>query len=473
MLPPLHGDAVWFSEGLGVDDPEIEETLRRFHCAAVFVPARRLRAEGAGWSGSDLPQPPRPLTSAPVVLVVETAGDPLAGADEKRGKAFGEVLAKEITAAIARRSAFGRVRGIHLDLPFTGATAEAHAAALTETRSRLSHLLTKGDAAAESARALPITLSMRKPAPASEKEEKAIRALASRTDGIVAFVFGEDGEADPVFVDSLSKPWWAAYESATRGSLKRSSGETGPALPESALDPLTDDPRTELLHALPWNEKQGSELTLRAIREASVAGATLAAGESATFSQPSIADLLARFRSDTSARRFAQGRVVVFGPGTDRGRLFPVAALADVLAGNRAVPQFRGWAGEEGPRYVRVGAENATPHASVASRVENWIEVELSPARVEDVELGGFDRWEAYDESGRLVSPGRATRVRLYETLVAPFEKFPPARLRVRGKPPGGCCRVRTHLVPATGGEVGTGWVTETAGDGAIPTKSP
>ncbi|HEU5249181.1 MAG TPA: hypothetical protein VFW15_04275, partial [Thermoanaerobaculia bacterium] len=164
MLPPLHGDAVWFSEGLGVDDPEIEETLRRFHCAAVFVPARRLRAEGAGWSGSDLPQPPRPFTSAPVVLVVETAGDPLAGADEKRGKAFGEVLAKEITAAIARRSAFGRVRGIHLDLPFTGATAEAHGAALTETRSRLSHLLAKGDAAAESARALPITLSMRKPA---------------------------------------------------------------------------------------------------------------------------------------------------------------------------------------------------------------------------------------------------------------------------------------------------------------------
>ena len=60
-----------------------------------------------------------------------------------------------------------------------------------------------------------------------------------------------------------------------------------------------------------------------------IAGVTLAAGESATFSQPSIADLLARFRSDTSARRFAQGRVVIFGPGTDHGRLFPVAALAD------------------------------------------------------------------------------------------------------------------------------------------------
>lgn len=472
-LPPLHGDAVWFSDGIGADDPGIEETLRRFHCAAVFVPARRLHSDGTGWSGSDLPMPPRPLTSAPVVLVLGAAGDPLAGADEKRGKAFGGILANEITAALARRSSFGRVRGIHLDIPFSGASAEAHAAALTEARSRLSHLLARGDAAAEAARTLPITLSMWNPAPANEKEEKAVRALASRTDGIVAFVFGEKREADPVFVDSLSKPWWAAYESATRGSLKRSSGEPGPALPESALDPLTDDPRTELLHELPWNEKRGTEVTLRATRGAAVAGAALAPGESATFSQPSIADLLAKFRSDTSGRRFAQGRIVIFGAGDDRGRLFPVAALADVLAGNRAVPQLHGWAAEESSRYVRVGAENATPHASVASRVENWIEVELSPARVEDVELGGFDRWEAYNESGRAVSPGRATRVRLYETLVAPFEKFAPARLRMRGRAPAGCCRVRTHLVAATGGEVGTGWVTGTVGDGAMPTPSP
>jgi hypothetical protein len=126
-------------------------------------------------------------------------------------------------------------------------------------------------------------------------------------------------------------------------------------------------------------------------------------------------------------------------------------------------------------RSVRVGAENSSPHASVVSRVENWVEVDLSPARVSDVELGGFDRWEAYDERGRSVSPGRATRVRLFETLVAPFERLEPARLRVRGKLPTRCCATRTRLASASGGEGATEWEPPggAANAGARPTPSP
>jgi hypothetical protein len=91
--------------------------------------------------------------------------------------------------------------------------------------------------------------------------------------------------------------------------------------------------------------------------------------------------------------------------------------------------------------------------------------VDLSPARVGDVETGGFERWEAYDSNGRPVSPGRASRVRFFETFVAPLERFAPARLRVRGKLPSPCCRIRIHLAPATGGEVVTDW--------ALPGETP
>jgi hypothetical protein len=35
---------------------------------------------------------------------------------------------------------------------------------------------------------------------------------------------------------------------------------------------------------------------------------------------------------------------------------------------------------------------------------------------------------------------------------------FEPARLKVRGGLPSPCCRLRTHLAPAAGGEVATGW---------------
>jgi len=462
MSPP-RGDAVWFTDGIGAGDSAIEETLQRVGVSAVYLPARRITPDGA--PSLEPPGPPRPFARVPVVLVIDAPLDPLSGADEKRGRQFGGVLAREVAAAARRRESFGDVRGVLLDVPFTGTTAPAYATALREARSRLSHLLERGEGAGATARVLPILISMRRKPPAAEKERKAMRALASRTDGIVAFVFGDDNEADVAFVDSLGKPWWPAYASATRGSVHRSTGDTGKPVPESALNALTDDPRTELLHELPWNEGRGWEFTLRATRSANVSGVSLSAGDSVVFAQPSLADLVAHFRADTSRHALARGRIVAVAGGDDAGRLFPVAALGDVIAGRRVAPELRGSVQTDGSRGVRVGVENPSPHASLVSRVQNWIEVDLSPARIGDVELGGFDRWEAYDERGRPVSPGRATRVRLYETLVAPFEQVEPARLRVRGTPPAKCCPVRTHLAPAAGGEVVTDW--------ALPTESP
>jgi hypothetical protein len=471
-LAPPQENAVWFADGIGAGDSAIEETLERVGVSAVYLPARRLTPEGV--ASLDPPAPPRPLARIPVVLVVEAAEDPLAGPDEKRAKEFGAVLAREVAAAVRRQAAFGNVRGVLLDVPFSGATAQAHAAALREARSRLSPLLARREGAGAAAQALPITITMRRKAPADEKERKAVRALASRSDGVVAFVFGDDNEADVAFVDSLGKPWWAAYASATRGSVRRAAGEAGVPVGEAALDALTDDSRTELLHELPWKEDRGWEFTLRATRSAQISGVSLSAGDSVVFAQPSLPDLVGHFRTDTSGRRLARGRILTVAGGDDAGRLFPVAALGDVIAGRRPAPELRGSVQPEGSRLVRVGAENPSPHASLVSRVQNWIEVELSPARVADVEPGGFDRWEAYDERGRRVSPGRATRVRLYETLVAPFEQLEPARLRIRGTLPRGCCSIRTHLAPATGGEVATEWaVPGEVSAAARPTSSP
>jgi hypothetical protein len=473
--PPIAGDSIWFSDGVGAGDAAIGDALAQFRFAAAYVPARRLEAGSTG-AGIDLPPPPRPLTRVPVVLVVSASENPLADADEKRGKEFGGVLAREIAATLARGGAFGAVRGVHLDVPFDGASAQAHAAALKEARARLSHLLGRSEkAAGPPGRDVPITISIRKPPPADEAEKKAVRALVSRSDGIVAFLFGDVGDAaDPDFVDSLGKPWWAAYGSATRGVMRRSSGDAGQPIDEGALDPLTDDPRTELVHEVPWRQQRGAEFTLRAARPLALPGATLAAGDSAVFSQPSLAELVDRFGKDTSRRQFARGRVVVVGGASDTGRHFPVAAIADVIAGRPPVAELRGSTVAEGGRLVRIGAENPTPHGSVVSREQNWIEVDLSPARVGDVELGGFERWEAYDERGRPVTPGRATRVRLYETYLAPYEQLEPARLRVRGRLPGECCRMRTHVTSAAGREVGTDWgMSSEAGAAAKPTASP
>lgn len=459
---PLRGSSVWFADGPQDGEPgALEASLERFGCAAVFFPARRLtRGSGGAWVGSDLPAPSRPLSRIPVLLVLEAKEDPLPSGDEQRGERFGDLLAREMALTLARGAEFGTVRGLHLDLPFSGATAEAHAAALTKARSVMAHQLSRArDAGSKAGRAVAVTYSIRRPSPPDEKQAAAVRALASRADGFVAFLFAEDGTADAAHVDSLGKPWWAAYVPGGKASVRRASGAIeSSGVPEGLVDALSDDPRTEFRHDLPWDVQRGSGFSLKARRSLTAGGVTLSGGDSVAFIQPSLPDMLARFRSDTEKPRFALGRIVVFAGRREADRIFPVAALEDVLAGRPPAPALAAWTEREGGRLVRLGAENPRAHASVVSRVENWIEVDLAPARVADVELGGFDRWEAYDPKGRSVSPGHATRIRFYETFVAPFERFEPARLRVRGPLPTPCCRVRSRTAAAAGGETVTDW---------------
>ena len=455
---PLRGNAVWFADGLAEGDAAIEETLLSFRCAAAFVPARRLTGGAAGWSGSDLPAPAVPLRQVPVVLVIESPEDPLAGATEDQQKSLGGFLAREIASALSRAAEFGPVRGVHLDFPFAPASVEPLAAALREARFELADALSrKGDAVAASARGVAVTLSLRAPAPAEDEEKDALRALVSRTDGIVDFVFGGANAADPAFTDSLGKPWWSAYDSRTTGTVRNGSGDAVARAPESLLDRLTEDPRSDFRHEVPWNVDKAAEFALKASRPMRLGSLSLSEGDSVVFSQPSLADLVARLRA-APLGRLARGRVVVVGESSDAGRVFPVAALADVFAGRATATALRASVDDDGSRLLRIGAENASPHASAASRVENWIEFDLAPARVGDVEPGGFDRWEAYDGKGRPVSPGRATRIRFYETFIAPFERSEPARVRVLGNLPSPCCPVRSRVVPASGGEVEAGW---------------
>ena len=56
------------------------------------------------------------------------------------------------------------------------------------------------------------------------------------------------------------------------------------------------------------------------------------------------------------------------------------------------------------------------------------------------------------------LTTGRATRVRLFETLALPGEAISPARIVLRGGVPERCCRYRTHLIAAAGSEQETTW---------------
>jgi hypothetical protein len=181
--------------------------------------------------------------------------------------------------------------------------------------------------------------------------------------------------------------------------------------------------------------------------------------------------MLFQLGSSMAGKHYALGRAILFEGATEAERVFSLAAFEDVLLGRSLVPVLEGSVRPAGRNAVAVELVNRSHQATVVSRVANWIEVDLAPARPAEVQLGGFDRYEVYDAAGRPVSPGRATRVRLFETLVAPAETVTAARIVVRGALPAGCCRYRVHAYAAAGPEVVSDWSTPPPTPTPVPKK--
>jgi hypothetical protein len=151
--------------------------------------------------------------------------------------------------------------------------------------------------------------------------------------------------------------------------------------------------------------------------------------------------------------------------------VFGLAALEDVLSGRALTPVLEAEVRPAGRGAITIELFNRSHQASVASRIDNWVEVDVSPARPADVQLGGFDRYEVYDRSGQAVVPGRASTVRLFETIIAPMEAVTAARIVVRGALPPACCRYRVHAMSAAGPEVAGEWKEPPPPPTPVPSK--
>jgi hypothetical protein len=442
------GDAVWFADPAAAGEPGIEDSLRRIGAVALFLPAGEVALESGRWTLRPDAPPPRRLEGVPAVLVLrarpELAGA-LGGEKGASAKAMAGAVAAALKPALAAAGPYGRVVGVHLDFPFTNAAAPGYVAFVQALRA-----------------ALPtgtfVSIALASP-PFADADRKKVQALLEASDALVAFAFRDGETTSPQVVDALKRPWWPAFGTAGHGVRSSADGSPAEGVAESLFDPLSGSPRVDLANDLSQNDASVSSFHIGVREPAHVEGLSLTPGDRIDFRLPSQTEMLFQLGSVLAGKHFALGRLIQFEGSSDAERLLPVAAFEDVLLGRSLAPQLEITSEALGRNAVTVSAVNRSPHASIVSRVSNWVEVDVAPAHPADVQLGGFDRYEVYDSNGRPVTPGRATRVRLYETLVGPRESLTAARIVVRGALPKACCPYRLRTIAAAGPEVVTDWV--------------
>jgi hypothetical protein len=456
------GDAVWFEDGLAPSQTEVEKQLQYAGFAAVFLPAVRLSRDGGRWTAAELPPPAKPFGRVAVFLAV-VGGPELAAAAAPEDAGAAEVFARTVSDAVRdclkTRALWGsNVAGVHLDFPFAPGSAPAYGVFLKAFRAKLP---------AE----LLLTVSLRFTA-AEGESQKLGDALAS-ADGLVAVVFGEAGNASPVRTDEIGKPWWAAYSPGCRGVWKNAAGQVQGSLGEKFLLRLADDPRVDLNNDLTFREEAASAFLLSVGQPTEVAGVAFKAGDRIAFRQPALSEMLYRFGADLAGRRLVRGRIVLLPEASEEDRLFTLGALSDVILGHSLDPDLRVSVAGAKSTVVTVSAHNMSTHASIISKTQNWVEVDLPGGAVRDVQTGGFDRYDLHDAQGRAVTPGRATRVRFYETLVGSLERIEPAKILLHRPTPPDCCRYRQSVTSAAGTEVKTDWIAPTPLPTPVPHAKP
>ena len=440
------GNGVWFAEGFATADEQAKAlaAVSKGGFAWILYPAARIEQRGARWTVDRLPSPPGPLSGVSVSPIVAAGQDAAAAiVSRERGarRLFEDGLARAIRE-VSSDPRLGRFAGVLLDFPLTAETAPACAEVLQRIRSRLP-------------RGLFLSATIRDTGPAEGQERFA--PLAAVADGFVAMVFGREDRAEASAVDALGRPWWAGYSPNAEGRWKGRGGEDRGALPEGFLTRLADDPRLQFQHDMEVEERVGYGYDFRVRRPVVIEGRSFAAGDEIIFQQPSWTDLIRRLGQDNVGRRNLAGRVIRLAGASDSDRIFTLPALNEILGARPLLPALHVQLQRENGT-VSVGAENASPIPSALSRLTNWIEVDLARPGVRDVRVGGFDRYELYSAAGQRVSMGRASRVRLYETLIGPFEKIEPAVILARPPLARGCCRFRSHVLSAAGPEAASEW---------------
>ncbi|HKB71633.1 MAG TPA: hypothetical protein VKH46_12375, partial [Thermoanaerobaculia bacterium] len=398
--------------------PELEPRLAAIGVSSFFVPALAARAGGPSVSFEALAPPAAPYRHRVYLEVVGRGDfDPALEKDPAR-VASGLWRALEPVA----KEAWGPVAGVHLAWRVS-ASARGEALVLAELRR---HVPGKWTLSAAIVSRIP------------DKSAKGWRSVAKNADFLVAETFGRGEDVDPAgFVYSASledaadfgTPVYAGYAPQGWGVRRTAGGEPRDAVPDSAMNELSEDRRFEFAFGDVLSAPDENVYVFTRIRSSAppVWRGAAAPGDTITFRERRIAD----FTKALADGRAAPGKVVRLASLADDGRLLGFGVLEDELLGRPLEPKlvFSRAGGEENA----VVAVNTGAEFSELSRINNWIDVRVDGARILDVHPGDFDRYLFLDARGRSVLSARARTIRFFENFVAPGEAMRTGAIRLSG----------------------------------------
>jgi len=121
------GDVIWLADPAAAADPALDAQLSQIGAVAVLLPAGTLGTSAGPGTFAEGTPPPKPIAGTPVVLVVEPDAALAASLSSSDGP-DPDALAQAAAAALWRMATaggFGKVAGVHLDLPVRARSAAA------------------------------------------------------------------------------------------------------------------------------------------------------------------------------------------------------------------------------------------------------------------------------------------------------------------------------------------------------------
>jgi hypothetical protein len=425
-----NGVVIEFRGSRPVLTPDEMERLRTVGVHEFFLPALDAAASGGGVDLTDAPGPIAPYPF-PATLVVESQ-EPLGEQIARDPDSFARAISTHLRRSLAASSPYGRIDGVHLEIPVDPADDHAYAAAVH----RLRALLPSG---------LRISVALYRTA--GPDERKAEEELVRAADLVVVYTFGRipqddspgiPAHADSLEVDSYGVPMLIGFVPEGTGTVADAAGNVRGVVGDSVLNALSEDSRFDFSFGSVLSGEPENVYIFSAQQPARLGAQTFQAGDTVTFRLRSAADLLQAVGESLTGKRNAHGSLFMFSGGTRDQSLLGFDVLEDVLLGRPVQPHFSlSLKGREsrGGREFSVSLVNQKAEVSALSRLNNWIDVTVENGTLIDVHNGGFDRFELLDASGGLASLRSARHVRFFENFIAPDEEIVSGEIFVRGDP--------------------------------------